>query len=214
MIIPVQVSFRNMPHSDSIEAMVRDEAADLDKYYSHVMACRVMIEVPHRHRQEGEHHHVRIDLTVPGAEIVVKREPSLHSRQQDVQEEELTKDRDIERSHRHLQVAIREAFDTVRRRLQDYARRQRLDVKTHEGAPHARVSRLYPEEEYGYVETPEGREVYFHKNSVLGDDFEHLEIGDAVTFVEEQGERGPQASSVNLVGRHRRHKVVKHSDGG
>lgn len=209
MILPVQVSFRNLPHSDTIEAMVREEAAQLDTYYNHIMGCRVMIELPHRHRKEGEHHHVRIYLTVPGGEIVVKREPSLHSRQQDVQEEEVTKDREIERPHKHLQVAIREAFDTTRRKLQDYARRQRLDVKRHEGHPYSRVSRLYPEEGYGFIETLDGREVYFHKNSVLGDDFKHIRIGTEVTFAEEPGERGPQASSVKLVGSHRHHTAKK-----
>jgi cold shock CspA family protein/ribosome-associated translation inhibitor RaiA len=212
MILPVQVSFRNMPHSDAIEATVREEAAHLDSYYNHIMGCRVMIEVPHRHREEGEHHHVRIYLTVPGGEIVVKREPSLHARQQDVEEEERTKDREIEASHKHIQVAIREAFDTVRRRLQDYARRQRLDVKSHDAQPYALVCRLLPEEGYGFIETPEGKEVYFHKNSVLGDDFKHLKVGTEVTFVEEAGERGPQASSVKLVGRHRRHKVAKEAE--
>lgn len=209
MILPVQVSFRNMPHSDAIEAMVREEAAHLDSYYNRIMGCRVMIEVPHRHREEGEHHHVRIYLTVPGGEIVVKREPSLHARQQDVQEEERTKDREIESSHKHIQVAIREAFDTARRLLQDYARRQRLDVKTREAPPHARVSKLYPEKEYGYIEKSDGQEVYFHKNSVLGADFKHIKVGAEVTFAEELGERGPQASSVKLIGRHRRHKVAK-----
>jgi cold shock CspA family protein len=197
-----------MPHSDAIEVMVREEAANLDRYYSHIIGCRVMIEVPHRHREEGEHHHVRINLTVPGGEIVVKREPTLHSRQQDVQEDERTKDMEIERSHRYAKVAIREAFDTVRRRLQDYARRQRLDVKTHDSQPYARVCRLYPEEGYGYIETPDHREFYFHKNSVLGDDFKHVKVGTEVNFVEEAGEHGPQASSVKLVGRHRRHRVV------
>jgi len=211
MIRPLQVSFRNMPHSDAIEAMVREEAGRLDIYYNHIMGCRVMIEAPHRHREKGEHHHVRVYLTVPGGEIVVKREPSLHSRQQDVQEEELTKDREIERSHKHLQVAIREAFDTVRRRLQDYARRQRLDVKTHEGQPYARVCRLYPEEGYGYIETLDGREVYFHKNSVLGDDFKHVRLGAEVNFVEELGDRGPQASSVRLAGSHRHHTSKERS---
>lgn len=209
MILPVQVSFRNIPHSDAIEAMVREEAAHLDSYYNHIMGCHVMIEVPHRNQEEGEHHHVRIYLTVPGGNIVVKREPSLHSRQQDVQEEERTKDREIERSHKHLQVAIREAFDTVRRRLQDYARRQRADVKTHEGKPRGRVCRLYPEDGYGYIETQDGREVYFHRNSVLLGDFEHMNVGSAVSFVEEEGEKGPQASSLVLVGKHHRHKSVK-----
>jgi cold shock CspA family protein len=211
MILQVQVSFRNMPHSDSIEAMVREEAAALDRYYNHIMGCRVMIEAPHRHREEGGHHHVRIDLTVPGGEIVVKREPTLYPRQQDVQEEEFTKDREIERSHKHLQVAIRDAFSTVRRRLQDYARKQRLDVKTHPEQPHARVTRLFADEGYGYIETSDGREIYFHKNSVLGGDFKHINVGTSVIIVEEPGERGPQASSVKLVGGHRRHKVVKQS---
>ena len=209
MILPVQVSFRNMPHSDTIEAMVREEAAHLDTYYNHIMGCRVMIEVPHRHRVEGEHHHVRIYLTVPGGEIVVKREPSLHSRQQDVQEEEFTKDREIERSHKHLQVAIREAFDTMRRKLQDYARRQRQDVKTHDGKPRGRVCRLYPDDGYGYIETREGSELYFHRNSVLLGDFEHIKVGSAVSFTEEQGERGPQASTVALIGKHRHQKPAK-----
>lgn len=206
MILPVQVTFRNMPHSDAIEAMVREEAGQLDRYYNHIMSCRVMIEAPHRHRREGEQHHIRIDLTVPGGEIVVKREPSLYSRQKDVQEEELTKSAEVERSHKHLQVAIREAFSAARRRLQDYARRQRADVKSHEGPPHGRVSRFYPDKGYGYIEAPDGREIYFHKNSVLGGDLKHVRVGAEVTFVEEPGDRGPQASSVRLVGSHRRHR--------
>ncbi|MFY9608839.1 MAG: HPF/RaiA family ribosome-associated protein [Blastocatellia bacterium] len=208
MILPVQVSFRNTPHSDMIEEMIREEAAHLDQYYNRIMGCRVMVEVPHR-REEGEHHHVRIHLTVPGGEIVVKREPSLHSRQQDVQEEERTKDREIERSHKHLLVPIREAFDTARRKLQDYARRQRADVKTHEGKPRGRVCRVYPEDGYGYIEARDGSEVYFHRNSVVLGEFEHMKVGSAVNFVEEEGERGPQASSVVLVGKHNRHKSVK-----
>jgi cold shock CspA family protein/ribosome-associated translation inhibitor RaiA len=198
-----------MDRSEAIEEMVKEEAAHLDRYYNHIMGCRVMIEVPHRHSEEGEHYHVRVYLTVPGGEIVVKREPSLHARQQDVDEEERTKEREIERPHKHLQVAIRETFATTRRKLQDYARRQRADVKTHETRPHGRVTRLYPEEGYGYVETPEGREIYFHRNSVLLDDFDHIRIGSVVSFVEETGERGPQASTVQLLGKHRRHKVVR-----
>jgi cold shock CspA family protein/ribosome-associated translation inhibitor RaiA len=209
MIIPVQVTFRNMPHSDPIEAMVRDEVAQLDRYYNHIMGCRIMIEVPHRHRRYGKHFHVRIYVTVPDGEIVVKREPTLHSHQQDLQDEELSKQSELEQAHKYLQVAVREAFATMTRRLEDYARRQRLDIKTHEGEPHARVNRLYPEEGYGYIETLDGREVYFHKNSVLGNEFQHMAVGTEVTFVEERGERGPQASSVRLAGGHRRRKARK-----
>jgi cold shock CspA family protein len=200
-----------MPHSDRIEALIREKVSHLDRYYNHIMGCRVAVEVPHRHQVEGDRYHVRIYLTVPGGEIVVKREPSLHARQQDVQEEERTKKREVETVHKHINVAIREAFDTARRRLQDYARRQRLDVKTRQGKPHGLICRLFPEEGYGYIETADGYEVYFHENSVLEGDFEHMKIGSEVAFVEEQGERGSQASSVKLVGSHRHHRVKKRS---
>lgn len=212
MKLPVQVTFRDMRHSDAIEAMVRDEAGRLDRYYNHIMGCRVMIEAPHRHRQEGDRFHVRIYLTIPGGEIVVNRAPSLHARRQDVAEDERTKERETGALHKHIQVAIREAFDTARRRLQDYARRQRLDVKSHDSQPNALVCRLLPDEGYGFIETPEGTELYFHKNSVLGNEFGRLEVGTEVTFVQEAGERGPQASSVKLVGGHRRHKVAQKAE--
>jgi cold shock CspA family protein len=89
----------------------------------------------------------------------------------------------------------------MRRRLEDHSRRQRGSVKTHEGPPQARVSRLFPEEGYGFLETPDGAEIYFHRNSVLGAGFDRLEIGAEVRYVMEQGEKGPQASTVIIVGK-------------
>jgi cold shock CspA family protein len=100
---------------------------------------------------------------------------------------------------KHLKVAIREAFHAARRRLEDHARRKRVDVKTHEPMPQARVTKLFPAESYGYIETPDGREVCFHSNSVLKDRFKSLKIGSKVGFTEEAGEKGPQASTVRLI---------------
>jgi cold shock CspA family protein/ribosome-associated translation inhibitor RaiA len=206
MILPVKVTFRNMSQSDAIEALINEKAAGLDKYYDRIMSCRVMIEVPHRHRRQGPHHHIRIDLAVPGGEIVIKRQPTLHSRQQDTESEECTKCMETDRSHKHLAVALREAFEAARRKIQDYARRQRGDVKTHEAKLQGRVSRLFPEEGYGYIETRDGSELYFHENSVLDEHFDRLEIGSPVTFVEERADKGPQASTVILNGKGRRRK--------
>jgi len=148
------------------------------------MSCRVVVEPAGKHHQHGNLYEVRIDLTVPGEEIVVTREPSQH----------------IE--YRDIQVALRDAFDSARRQLEDYVRRQRRVVKAHETAPHARVSKFFPDEGYGFLQTPDGREIYFHRDSVLHDAFERLEIGTEVTFVEEEGKKGPQASTVRRVGRH------------
>ena len=81
--------------------------------------------------------------------------------------------------------------------------RQRRDVKVHRPATHARVERLFPQAGYGFLKTPDDREVYFHQDCVLGADFKHLDVGTEVTFDEEMGEKGPQATTVHVVGRHR-----------
>jgi cold shock CspA family protein/ribosome-associated translation inhibitor RaiA len=184
MRVPPQIAFHNMPRSEPIEATVREKLAKLESFCDQVMGCRVVVEVPHRHHHYGNMYQVRIDLTVPGEEIVVNREASEHT------------------AYRDLNVALRDSFDAARRQLEDYVRRRRGLVKAHEAPPHARVIRLYPEEGYGFLGAPDGREVYFHRNGVLHDRFKDLEVGTEVTFVEEPGEKGPQASTVRVVGRH------------
>jgi len=185
MQLPLQVSFRHMERSEAIEALVRDKADKLDTFAEHIMSCRVVVEPVGKHRREGNLFDVRIDITVPGEEIAVSRAPS----------SEHAEARDIH-------VALRDAFDAARRQLEDYMRRRRKTVKTLETAPHARVSKLFPTEGYGFLTTPEGREIYFHRDSVLHAGFDRVAIGTEVSFVEEEGKKGPQASTVKLVGRH------------
>ena len=180
MELPLQITTRNVSISETANADIREKAAKLDSFYDRIIGCRVTVEAPHRHQQKGIHYNVRIDLTVPGAELVVKREPN-----------------------EDIYVAIRDAFDAARRQLEDFARRQRGEVKTREAAPHARVSKLFPERGYGFLEAQDGREVYFHRNSVLNGGFDRLEVGMEVRFSEEEGEEGPQASTVALVGKRR-----------
>ena len=99
-------------------------------------------------------------------------------------------------------MVIRDAFDAMKRQLEDYARKRRGKTKKHESSAHGRVLVLIPEEGYGRIETPDERVIYFHRNSVLDNDFDKLEVGSEVRFVEEMGERGPQASTVTRVGKH------------
>lgn len=181
MQLPLQITFRDMEPSAAVEAKIRARAADLDQYYDRIMSCRVVVEAPHRRHHQGKLFHVRIDLTVPGGELAVTREPSHHQ------------------AHEDVYVAIRDAFNAAQRRLADYARRQRGDVKTPEAPPQARVSKLFPDEGYGFITTPDGREVYFHKHSVAGDNFSRLEVGSEVQFSEESGEKGPQATTVRMI---------------
>jgi len=199
MILPIQVTFRKLESSAMVEQWIREEAVKLDEFYNRIMSCRVVVELPNRRRQWGNLYHVRIDVTVPGGELVVRRQPSLHAPIQQLHEAKVVKHLEVTTPHKELRQAIDDAFKAMGRRLQDYARRQRGDVKTHEPAPRARVSKLLPVEGYGFLETPGGREIYFHRNSVLDEGFDHLKIGTAVKFVEEEGEKGPQASTVKPV---------------
>jgi cold shock CspA family protein/ribosome-associated translation inhibitor RaiA len=204
MEIPLQITFRNMPPSQAIEDNVREKVSKLEGFYDRIMSCRVIVEAPHRHHRKGKAYEVRIDLTVPGGELVINRSPKhLKAADSRVAEPEAKLIESHEPSkhaaHADVYVAIRDAFNAAGRKLQDHARRRSGAVKLHEGPPRARVAKLFPDEGYGFLETPEGREIYFHSNSVLQPGFDHLAVGAEVHFAEEQGEKGPQATTVRFV---------------
>jgi ribosomal subunit interface protein len=182
--LPLQVTFRNMNASEAMEANIRAKAEKLDQYYDQIMSCRVMVEPHHKHHHKGNIYHVRIDLTVPDGELVVSRDPGK------------------DHAHEDVYVAIRDSFNAAYRKLEDYSRRRQQHVKTHEVPLHGRISELVPAEDYGRIMTPDGREIYFHRNSLLNGDFNKLTEGAEVRFDEEVGEQGPQASSVKLIGKH------------
>jgi cold shock CspA family protein len=173
-----------MERSPTLEAKIREKAARLDKFAGRIMSCRVVVEPIGKHRKHGNQYEVRVDITLPNGEVVATREPSER------------------KQYKEIAVAIRDAFDSAARQLEDCVRLQRGAVKAHQESPHARVSKLMPGEGYGFLLTPEGREIYFHRNSVLNDSFDRLALGSEVTYAEEAGDRGPQASTVKLVGRH------------
>ena len=176
MRLPLQITFRHFAHSDTVENDIRERAAKLDRFYPNIMGCRVAIDLSQRKRTTQSVFHARVDLTVPGEELVGQHD-----------------DEDVH-------VAIKQAFLLARRELQEYARRHRGDVKLHDGPPHGRVSRVFPDEGYGFLTTTDGREIYFHENAVLNDGWKRIEVGDEVRYAEEEGEEGPQASTVALVG--------------
>jgi cold shock CspA family protein len=186
MQLPLQVSFRQMTGSAEIESLIREQAASLDQFAQHIMSCRVVVELVGKHHRHGNLYEVHLDIKLPGGEIAVTREPGQHS------------------EYRDIGVAVRDAFDAARRKIEDYVRRRRGAVKVHEAVPHARVLALYPLSDYGFLRDRDGRDVFFHRQSVADDAFDHLDLGTEVTFVEadEPGDKGPQASTVKMVGRH------------
>ncbi len=198
---PLQMTFRDGTLPPVAEVWIRLEAAKLEQFYSRIMGCRVEVGSPHHHHRQGSPYHVRIDLTVPGGELVIKHEPSLRSRARQSGQPRLRKQLEISTGHKQLRLAIVDAFKAAGRRLQDYARRQRGDVKYVQMPPRARVTQLFPAKHCGFLVTSDGRDIYFHKDSVLNNGFGRLRVGALVTFVEEQGEQGPQASTVRVIGK-------------
>ena len=201
-LIPTQVTFRGLAHDAALEGDVSERVSWLEQFYTGIVRCRVLVEVPHRHRHDGRHFHVRIEVTVPGGPpIVVSHEPSLHGRLKDTEDEAHHKANEIESVHRYAGVAIHEAFDAARRRLEDFAREQRGTVKAHEAPAHGEVVELSNVDGYGFIRAGEQR-LYFNRASVLDDAFDDLTVGTPVAFVEEKGEKGPQASTVRVLGKH------------
>lgn len=205
MEIPLKITFRDMAPSPAIEANIREKAAKFDELYDRVMSCHVIVEAPHRHHHKGKAYQVSIHLTVPGGELVINRAPKRLDAAKSPRPEKLEKDlaesHEVGKhaAHEDVYVTIRDAFNAAGRKLQDHARRRRGKIKVHEPAPVARVVKLFPFEDYGFLQTADGREVYFHKNSVLTPGFERLEVGAEVHFAEEMGEKGPQASTVRVI---------------
>jgi cold shock CspA family protein len=200
--IPIQVTFRGMRHSDSLETIVRDRVAWLERFYPNVVRCRVTMARPHKHRHDGRHYHLRIELTVPGGSpIVVNHEPTQHGALKDDEQLAHHKETEAAGAHRHAAIAIHDAFDAARRRLEDFAREQRGTIKTHDVPLHGEVVELDPIQGSGVIQSGE-RRIYFHRASVLSADFATLKVGTPVAFAEEEGEKGPQASTVRVLGKH------------
>jgi cold shock CspA family protein len=185
MQVPLQIVFEHMGHSDALEAAVRKEADRLERFYDRITSARVVIGRPQHRHHKGDTYSVRVHLALPGGKhIDISRDPAATGR------------------HEDAYVTIRDAFDAAGRQLQDHARKLDGEVKTHDPAPHGTINELLPERDHGFITTSDGREIYFHRNSVIGAQFEQLEIGQEVRFSEAIGDKGPQATSVRPVGKH------------
>ena len=183
MRIPLEITFREVPKTESLEDLIREKADKLDRICDYLMSCRIVVEKPHEHQRWGQPFDVRIEMQVPpGHNLIVKRKSTGGN------------------MHDELPVILREAFNVAQRRLKKLMEQQRGETKTHpEQETTAFVNRLFHEQGYGFLKTLDGREIYFHKNSVIHDDFDRLDIGMGVRFVEVAGEEGPQASTVQIM---------------
>jgi ribosomal subunit interface protein len=185
MQIPLHMAFEGgLEPSPAMQARIEREARKLERFSDRITACRVTVTGRSGNRRKGDLYQVRVQLVVPGrAEIVVDRNPP------------------EDHAHEDVYVAIRDAFSAARRQLQDHERRFDGKVKAHVAPPHGKIDRLFPDEGYGFIAASDGREIYFHRNAVVSGDFKRLKPGAEVRFAEAEGDKGPQASTVHLVGK-------------
>lgn len=180
-----EIEFHGLTATPQVRAAVDSHIAELEARWGRITACRVVVKSPGQRHRQGGLYEVSIRLALPdGRTVNVDRTPKEDER------------------HSDLTFAIDDAFKHARRQLQDQVRRTQGQVKHHEEAPIATVVRIDPSGEFGFLATSEGHEVYFHRNSVLDNGFAHLLVGSRVSFAETVGDKGPQASTVKLLGKH------------
>lgn len=178
MQVPLQITVRDLPHSEALEAKIREKAAKLEEFHPRMTSCRVTVEELRKHHHQGRHFQVKVDVRVPGREVVANLA-----------------------HHEDVYVALREAFDAVKRQLEETVRVKRGDVKVHEVPLHGRVARLSPQEGIGFILAEDGRELYFSRENVAYPTFDDLAVGTEVQFIEEMAEEGPQAKRISA-GKH------------
>jgi hypothetical protein len=185
MKVPIEISFRNLDSDPQIESLIREKAERLERFCGHLSSCRVAVERMPRRSKEGNDFHVRIDMTVPPShELAVSKDPTGKAKRND------------------LAMVIRRAFAAAEKQLKALVDKQQGEVKRHlEQDVEGVVVRLFREQGYGFLRDSLGRELYFHRNSMLEGDWERVEIGAGVNFFEheDEGEHGPQASTVRIV---------------
>ena len=179
-----QVSFDDIPIDEAVRDAAFRHIDELESTYDRITGCHVVVAQPHRHHRAGRLYSVQIDLIVPGAEIVVNRNHPL------------------DHAHEDVFVALRDSFNAVRRQLEDHVRHLRGAEKPHTPRAMGRVTQIFPLQGYGFLETPDGREIYFHQHALSEKDFRMVDVGSTVHFSEEEGDEGPQAAHVQLVHPH------------
>lgn len=180
-MLPVQITIQDIPFSLALETQIRKRVEKLHQFYNRISSCRVVIELPKKHQCQGKLYNVRIDVTVPGKELVVT-----HKLNQDIY------------------VAMRDAFKAIERQLEEHARKRHGRVKSHEGVTHGHVKRIVVEEGYGFIEGIDGNEYYFSITNVHYPRFNQLSIGDAVEYIAASFSDGWQAHHV-IKERHNNH---------
>ena len=179
-----EIIFHDVDRSSWVENYIQERLQRLDRFADGITSCRVSLTQEQASQHKGNRYSVMIEVRVPpNHDLAAKKAKLIHDMQT------------------QLPALINLAFGAIERQLKKTAQLRRGDDKRHDGQPHGIVEKLF-DEGYGFLrEIGDDRQVYFHRNSVLHGDFDRLVIGTEVRFTPQDGENGPQASSVQIVAR-------------
>jgi cold shock CspA family protein len=179
----LQIAWEHIEPSDFMKQRIEREVAALERTFGRITSCKVFVEGRSQRRHKGGLYGLRVRLLLPGGqEIDASRNPPQ------------------DHAHEDAYVTIRDVFQALKRQLRERVRARREESHHPDAQPHGLVSQFFPDKDYGFIRADDGREIYFHKNSVLSG-FDQLCIGAEVHFAEEEGRDGPQASTVRAFGR-------------
>lgn len=189
MEIPLEIAFKGIDSSDPVQDRIRQEASQLNRYRGRVTSIRVTIEKPHHEHHRKAPFDVRIHLGLRGPQAVdVSHEPGNFQ------------------NHQDPLIAIRDAFAAALKQLEHILQKQTQKMRwLRDVSPFGRVTKLFPEDGYGFIEIEDGTEVYFSRRGVLKPGYDWLTIGTEVRFNVRMSEFGPYASSILAVGEQQLH---------
>lgn len=177
---PLQIAIKDIPHSEAIEARIRGKIDKLTEYFDNITSCTVVVELIKKHMHAGKLYNVEIRMTVPGRKEIIAS-------------------RNRQKNQKNLWLAIKDAYDEMKKQLKFRDQRIHGKVKTHPEELHGEVVRLF--EDYGFIETSDGTEYYFNFLNVTKPKFDKLRVGTPVHFIEGLGYETLQAHRVHATRR-------------
>jgi cold shock CspA family protein/ribosome-associated translation inhibitor RaiA len=182
-----EIIFNGVDRSEWVENYVAQRLWKLERFAQGITRCHVTLKQEQGSQRKANVYSVTVEVRIPPQHDLAA-----------------TKQKEIVDMPTQLPAVINTAFSAIERQVKRTAALRRNEQKVHvaDGQALAMVERLFPDEGYGFLRTvDENREIYFHRNSVLNDDFDRLAVGTEVRFSEEEGEEGPQASSLHITGK-------------
>jgi ribosomal subunit interface protein len=181
-----EVIFKDVDRSAWVEEYIAERCRHLEKFSDEITRCHVTLSREAASHRKANRYSVMVEVRMPKHhDLAVKKQ------------------KEIRDMPNQLPALINEAFGAIEKQLKKTKDLRRNEVKLHNGQPHGTIEKVFGVEGYGFIRTVEDdRQFYFHRNSVLHDEFDNLTVGTEVRFTPEQGEQGPQASSVQVVARH------------